>query len=496
MNETEPLLQGSASEQYGEAVSAVAHQAEQHLDPTLKFDPNGDEDNPLEWSNAYKWAIVGLIALNAFTVTTTCTSAVPIANMIVSDLSDGQVDRSAATLLVTLWELGESAGPLLIAPLSEVFGRAVVYNVCNTLFTITVMLTALCQSAPLFITLRAATGLFVAANVLSPAVIGDMFLPDHRGGPMSVIFLAPLTAGAVGPAIAGAIAQSIGWRSVMWICALVAGSCEVAFLFCFRETYSVPILRRRAEKRREGLGLSAEEIKAKKAASYAELKSSIQRPAAVMGSSFVLASMSLFGSVYFAQFYVMSVSFPPILEDLYGLTPAQAGSCLIGWSVGSMAAVMLCNVFLDRIYVRLRDAAKNSGIPEYRLPLTIVGAILLPLPLAVFGWFTQWRLPIAALIVASSLVMVSVMLVLVTLSSYVVDAFGLYSASAMTGVIISRCLMGSFLPLTAAPLVERLDYGWGFTVLAAVPFSLMPIPMLVMRYGPRWRQWSRYTREQ
>jgi hypothetical protein len=72
----------------------------------------------------------------------------------------------------------------------------------------------------------------------------------------------------------------------------------------------------------------------------------------------------------------------------------------------------------------------------------------------------------------------------------------LYAASAMTGVIISRCLMGSFLPLTAAPLVERLDYGWGFTVVAAVPFSLMSIPMLVMRYGPRWRQWSRYTRAQ
>src|SRR5688572_5982634 len=140
MTETEPLLRASATEQHGEAVSAVAHQAEHNVDSTLKFDPNGDDDNPLEWSNAYKWAIVALLGLNAFTVyvhlssqtlpirsltrhrTATCTSAVPIANMIVSDLSDGQVDKSAAALLVTLWELGESAGPLLIAPLSEVFG--------------------------------------------------------------------------------------------------------------------------------------------------------------------------------------------------------------------------------------------------------------------------------------------------------------------------------------------------------------------------------------
>lgn len=128
--------------------------------------------------------------------------------------------------------------------------------------------------------------------------------------------------------------------------------------------------------------------------------------------------------------------------------------------------------------------------------MAVVGAVLLPFPLAAFGWFTHLRLPIAALILAMSLVAISLCFVMITLSSYVVDAFGLYAASAMTGVIISRCLMSSFLPLTATPIVEALGYGWGFTVLACFPLALMPIPMLVMRYGPQWRQWSQYTREQ
>lgn len=273
--------------------------------------------------------------------TTTCTSLVPIANKIVADLSSGQVDKSAATLLVTLWELGESAGPLLIAPLSEVFGRAIVFNVCNTLFTITVILSALCPSASLFIGLRALTGLFVAANVLNPAVIGDMFPPDQRGRPMSVVFLAPLIAGAIGPVLAGAFSQWVGWKQWLWLCAIVAGSCELAFLTCFKETYSVPILRRRAEKLKEQIGLSEDELKAKKKANYAELRLSVRRPASVMGSSFVLAALSLFGSVAFAQFYVLSVSFPSILEELYGLTPAQAGSCLIGWSKKPYQALVL-----------------------------------------------------------------------------------------------------------------------------------------------------------
>lgn len=34
----------------------------------LDFDPNGDPENPREWPTAFKWTIVGLLALTAFTV--------------------------------------------------------------------------------------------------------------------------------------------------------------------------------------------------------------------------------------------------------------------------------------------------------------------------------------------------------------------------------------------------------------------------------------------
>ena len=34
----------------------------------LDFDPRGDADNPLEWPTAFKWGIVALLALTAFTV--------------------------------------------------------------------------------------------------------------------------------------------------------------------------------------------------------------------------------------------------------------------------------------------------------------------------------------------------------------------------------------------------------------------------------------------
>jgi len=66
-----------------------------------------------------------------------------------------------------------------------------------------------------FVGARALDGLAVATNVLVPAIIGDMFVSEQRGAAMSGIFLAPLFGGALGPAIASAVAASAGWRRVV-----------------------------------------------------------------------------------------------------------------------------------------------------------------------------------------------------------------------------------------------------------------------------------------
>jgi len=34
----------------------------------VDFDPLGDPDNPLDWATSFKWTIVGMLAMMAFTV--------------------------------------------------------------------------------------------------------------------------------------------------------------------------------------------------------------------------------------------------------------------------------------------------------------------------------------------------------------------------------------------------------------------------------------------
>jgi hypothetical protein len=126
----------------------------------------------------------------------------------------------------------------------------------------------------------------------------------------------------------------------------------------------------------------------------------------------------------------------------------------------------------------------------------IIGAVIFPIVIVFYGWTAQLTLPWQFMLLAVNLMGFTLMLVILPMMSYVVDAFTLYSASSLTAVLISRCLMGTFLPLIMAPLNASVGYGWGFTVLAGVYVALAPIPLLIWKYGGRWRQWSKYTKDE
>lgn len=256
------------------------------------------------------------------------------------DLDRRHASSSTTALLVTIWEFGEAFGPLLIAPLSEVFGRYPVVNICNLGFILATVLAVTSQSSKVFIAARMLTGLSVCSNVLNPAIIGDMFESEKRGSAMSLIMLAPLIGGAVGPALTGFIAQTMGWRQILVISAGLAAVCELLFLLCFRETYKMAILQRRLSAAQREIG---ENIKTTGGDSNAlKLWHAITRPFAVLFGSGVLLLLSLYASVSFSYFYVLSISLPIILEDIYGFTPAQTGSAFMSFSK-SMSLSLLRN---------------------------------------------------------------------------------------------------------------------------------------------------------
>jgi len=485
-------------------------------------------NSPLNWSPARKWWTVLLLAYSSFCVTFGCLWVAPLATGIIDDLDNiannadkttspvRHDDSSVAVLLVSIWELGEAAGALLIGPLSETFGRLPLYMATNMLFTLATVLGALSDSLELLTASRALTGLAVASNVLNPAVVGDIFPPEQRGAAMSCITIAPLLASAVAPMTSSVVGSSMGWRAVIWLSTLLSASCQVLFLVFFRETYHPAIVPPVLVQEQESHDIDAAgeqafiPVLAKPRDSSvrrrsSELMMSVVRPFVVFFGSGVLMSLSVFGAICYSYFYIISTTLPIILEQVYGFPPGTTGWAFCANAVGTMIGVSICHRNLDRIYIKLTTAATldqdtnddvatmKQGQPEYRLPLTIIGVLTLPPAVSLYGWCATLHLQLPLFLLSIIWLRASMTLAALPLMAYIVDACGLYAASALTGAIVTRCLAGAFLPLATAELIRVLGYGWGFTIMAGANLAVGMVPIVLFRVGEQWRTRSIYT---
>lgn len=183
-----------------------------------------------------------------------------------------------------------------------------------------------------------------------------------------------------------------------------------------------------------------------------------------------------------------------ILEHVYGFSPGLSGASFGSLGIGSTVGIVLSNIALDRIHTRLRET--TDAYPESRLIPAVIAAIMIPLSLTLYGFAAELKWPVALLLSAAASLGCFFSLALASLTTYTTDSFGLYSASAMTSILTTRCVLGTFLPLLIAPFIRRYGYGRGLMMPAAFILGLAVIPMTIVLYGPIWRQRSRYTDSQ
>ena len=104
-----------------------------------------------------------------------------------------------ATFVVSVYLLGFAFGPLLVAPLSELYGRMPVYHISSVLFLVFTVACAVSNSLNMLIGFRFLAGL-AGCTVLTNGggSIADMMPQEERGGAMAVWGLG-LLLGVSGP---------------------------------------------------------------------------------------------------------------------------------------------------------------------------------------------------------------------------------------------------------------------------------------------------------
>lgn len=144
----------------------------------------------------------------------------PAVQLIMSDFNTEST--KFATFSVSIFVLGFASGPLLLAPLSELYGRVLIYNVTNVLFLLFTMICAVSKNSGMFLTFRFLSGFVgVATITIGSGTIADLMPKEQRGKAVSIWSVGTILGPMVGPIIGGYVTEVAGWRWMFWAISIV-----------------------------------------------------------------------------------------------------------------------------------------------------------------------------------------------------------------------------------------------------------------------------------
>lgn len=159
--------------------------------------------------------------------------------------------------------LGLGVGSVIMSPTAILYGKRPVYLLGVTLLILSAVWCALSPNYPSLAVARVFQGIAVSpVECLPSASIAEIYFLHERAYRLGIYTLLLLGGKNLVPLVSAAIINSMGWRWVFWIVAIIAGGCFI-FLFIFvQETFwdRTPRPRRHDHHRRPHLYRSVSNI--------------------------------------------------------------------------------------------------------------------------------------------------------------------------------------------------------------------------------------------
>lgn len=307
-----------------------------------------------------------------------------------------------------------------------------------------------------------------------------------------MVFMGPLLA----PFIGGFITTSyLGWRWTSYISSIMGWSSFLLLFAFIPETYPpVVLIHKAAELRRRtknwGIHAKQEEIEV----DFKELViKNLTRPMRILFTEPIVLLITIYMSFVYGILYLLLTSYALVFQGLYHWTPGVAGLAYFGLVLGELAAFIFI-VASNSSYVRKLKANNNIPVPEWRLPISMLGGVLFAGGLFWFGWSgysgtSHFMLPIASGLITGF----GLFSIFLSLLNYIVDAYLMFAASAMAANAFMRSLFGGIFPLFARYMFEGMGIEWASTLLGCVAVVLIPMPVVFYIFGKKIRGKSKFA---
>ncbi|KAK1673929.1 major facilitator superfamily domain-containing protein [Colletotrichum godetiae] len=336
------------------------------------WDGQNDPEHPLNWLDKKKGLNIVILSLLSVVTplgTSMFAPGIPLIMKIFHD--DSSI---TATFLLSIYVLGFALGPLLVAPISELYGRRYLYIFGNILFTVFTIGTALSNSIGMLLAFRLLMGLSgVVPLTIGSGSIADMMPPEKRGRAVPIWALGSLLGPCVGPVAGGYFIRAAGWRWVFWLISILAGTFIPVSILGLRETKAS---RLRKKTRNQDIRSRLEDL--------------------------------------------LVATFTFVYTEHYGFDEGSSGLSFLPGGIGMVIGVIGFGQLTDLIVKRTK-ARGLAHKPEDRLKpiMTVPCALALPFGLFLYGWTVQneihWIVPIFS--------------VMTCIQNYLIDAYPQFAAS-------------------------------------------------------------------
>ncbi|KDR77915.1 hypothetical protein GALMADRAFT_244882 [Galerina marginata CBS 339.88] len=406
-----------------------------------------------------------------------------------------QVSKEVAILSISLFIGGLGLGPLLFGPLSEVYGRNIVYRVSYGLLLVFNFPVAFAPNIAIYLIFRFITG-FCGSAFLSVAggSVSDLFTDSNVANPMALYTISPFIGPVFGPLLSGFINQNLNWRWTYYILNMWAFTEWVALVLVVPETYVPLLVKLKAIRLRHSTGEQRywAPLERDQKGLLHSITVSCYRPFQLLFFDRMAFLLDLWTALILGILYLTFQAFPVIFMKARSFNTQSTGMSFLGIGLGMLIAIST-QPYWNRLYARASEMNDGRVPPETRLIMGEVGGVLVPIGLFWIAFTTYRSVPWVVPIIASVPFGSGIYFVFTSTFSYLVTAYRPIAASAMASNSAMRSIFAAAFPLFAGGMYNKLGTVGATALLAGLTAIMTPLPFIFRRIGAGERLKSRFA---
>lgn len=409
------------------------------------------------------------------------------------------MNETTSVMALSVYLLATAFGPLLIGPLSEIYGRKPVLHGTNMWFLVWNIVCGFANNKSILIAARLLAGFGASAiYTLGGSVLGDIWKAEERGRSLALYQLVPLLGAAVGPILGGFITSATTWRWMFWSTSIFQLIATILSFFFFHETYAHTILRQKARAVRSSTGdnryCAATEIEYKNQTRGWIWQRNLSRPCRLLIFHPIVQIQACVSGFAYGVTYLVISSYANLWTTRYGQSVSTSGLHYLAMCIGEILGAQIGGPSMDLVFQKLKQRRGGSIAAEFHIPLMLPACVITVLGFLLFGWAAQRRDLWVVVDLGALLLSFGSTLTGQTLQAYVIDSYPDHTSSALAASQLVRSLTAFGFPLFGPQLYATLGYGWGNSLLALITAAIgIPSPIMLWVFGAKLRSTASST---